>query len=409
MQARIAELARQRATAVSLRDLYKFGHKPNPSVRLQNAIFLHHELPIRMAQRIEELRNLPFGLHESKPILQVIDWYSSFVDTLTTMPRLSNSDDERRFTETIEAQLQTPSLVVVMLSSAVSQSGAGLDEPLRCRPGATRSQQLSYMQSVLDRFFTARIGLRFLMEHHIISGRQQPDGWAGVIQANFDPTRVLQEAADDARHLCDTEFGTAPDIHIGMADVEDNPSATRNNRLTYVPSHMHYICTELLKNAMRATTERHRDAEALPPISVTASFGEDHLGIRISDEGGGIPLSQVGSMARRWDPSLIGGIHSTQVGSVTHASDPPSHRWVVSGAMRTQRRPRHCLSWHRTNRPRRTGAPRSRVLGWGCLCPDSTPSTLVAAWTSALWKVTAQTATCTSPGWVLRARRYQPW
>ena len=62
LQERIAELARQRATAVSLRDLWKHGHKPSPSVRLQNAIFLQHELPIRMAQRIEELRNLPFGL-----------------------------------------------------------------------------------------------------------------------------------------------------------------------------------------------------------------------------------------------------------------------------------------------------------------------------------------------------------
>ena len=203
LQERIAELARQRATAVSLRDLWKHGHKPSPSVRLQNAIFLQHELPIRMAQRIEELRNLPFGLgHDSKPILQVIDWYSSFVDTLTAMPRPRDQDDERRFTATIEAQLQTPSVVEMMLSSAVrcQSSGETLDEPLRSRPGATRTQQRKYMQSVLDRFFTARIGLRFLMEHHIQSGKEQEDGWAGVIQANFDPTHVLQHAADDARH-----------------------------------------------------------------------------------------------------------------------------------------------------------------------------------------------------------------
>ena len=91
LEARIAALARQKATAVSLRDLYKFGHKPSRSVRLHNALFLQHELPIRMAQRIEELRTLPFGLHQSPAILQVIDWYSSFVDTLTAMPRLAES------------------------------------------------------------------------------------------------------------------------------------------------------------------------------------------------------------------------------------------------------------------------------------------------------------------------------
>jgi len=204
------------------------------------------------------------------------------------MPRLANEEDENRFTETIEIQLQTPSLVTVMVSAAVSKAGASVDDTVA---GATLTQRVNYMQSALDRFFTARIGLRFLMEHHIRT-RDQEENWSGIIQANFDPTVVAREAAEDATMLCEDEFGMAPEVIISMAAVEDSPSETRNSRLTYVPSHMHYICTELLKNAMRATTMRHRHATKLPPVMVTAAFGKDNLGVRISDEGGGISLHE---------------------------------------------------------------------------------------------------------------------
>ena len=302
LQARIAELARHPATAISLRDLYKAGNKPSRSMRLQNAIFLQRELPIRMAQRIVELQTLPFGLNHSPHILKVIGWYSSFVDTITSMPRVSSVHDEDRFTSTIDAQLQTPSLVTAMLSAAVSQSAASINDPSTDsrRQPATRTQRVDFMQKALDRFFTARIGLRFLMEHHVRICRVQEDQWSGIIQANFNPADVVRHAAEDARHLCEDEYGLAPEVEVRMADVEDEPSATRNNRLTYVPSHMHYICTELLKNAMRATTTRHRRAPGhdLPPIVVTIAFGKDTLGVRISDEGGGIALAEANRVWR---------------------------------------------------------------------------------------------------------------
>ena len=263
-------------------------------MRLQNAIFLQHELPIRMAQRIEELKTLPFGLDTSPNIRKVIDWYSAFVDTLTNIPKVSSEEDEHTFAATIESQLQTPSLVAVMLSAAVSSAGASsIEDPVSSRGGgATQQQQMSYLQGALDRFFTARIGLRFLMEHHVRSFHHQEEGWSGIIQENFHPAEVLRDAAADAKMLCEDEFGFAPDVQLRMAEVEDMPSETRNSRLTYVPSHMHYICTELLKNAMRATSERHKAAAELPPVVVTAAFGKEHLGVRISDEGGGIALTE---------------------------------------------------------------------------------------------------------------------
>ena len=292
LTARIASLARERATAVSLRDLFMFGKRSqrSSSVRLQNAVFLQRELPIRMAQRIEELKSLPFGLDRSPPILKVIDWYSHFVDTLTSMPRLANAADEQAFTANIDRQLQSPSLVVTMLSSAVASGGA-----------TANKQQRRFMQSVLDRFFTARIGLRFLMEHHVSSAEPQDDDTSGIIRANFDPAEVLRHAAEDATRLCEDEMGSAPEVIVTMPEHEDSPSDSRNSRLTGVPSHMHYICFELLKNAMRATVARHGDGSGStppPPVRVVAAFGEEQLGVRISDEGGGIPLAHASRVWR---------------------------------------------------------------------------------------------------------------
>jgi hypothetical protein len=70
----------------------------------------------------------------------------------------------------------------------------------------------------------------------------------------------------------------------------------------YVPVHLEYIMTEILKNSFRATVENHNkrngtsaDVE-LPPVVITVSPGRPHrssnppfLSLRIRDQGGGVP------------------------------------------------------------------------------------------------------------------------
>ena len=72
---------------------------------------------------------------------------------------------------------------------------------------------------------------------------------------------------------------------------------------TYVPSHLHYVLFELLKNAMRATVERHSGADenpgcasSLPPIRIVIVLGDEDVCIKIADEGGGIARSEIDSL-----------------------------------------------------------------------------------------------------------------
>ena len=62
----------------------------------------------------------------------------------------------------------------------------------------------------------------------------------------------------------------------------------------YVPSHLHRMIFELLKNSMRAVVERYGDREEdFPEIRVVVAEGLEDITIKISDEGGGIPRSGV--------------------------------------------------------------------------------------------------------------------
>ena len=72
---------------------------------------------------------------------------------------------------------------------------------------------------------------------------------------------------------------------------------------SYVPVHLEYILTEILKNSFRATVEQHMRLQragtpSLPPVAITiapperredaSKTGSAFLSIRIRDQGGGV-------------------------------------------------------------------------------------------------------------------------
>ena len=108
----------------------------------------------------------------------------------------------------------------------------------------------------------------------------------------------------DASYICSRTHGDAPDVTIhGRTDLT----------FPYVPSHISYILVELLKNSMRATIESH-GIDLMPNIKIIIADGEknEDVVIKVSDEGGGIPRS---NMNRIWsylfttaDPSMLNAI-----------------------------------------------------------------------------------------------------
>lgn len=62
-----------------------------------------------------------------------------------------------------------------------------------------------------------------------------------------------------------------------------------NATFPYILSHLEYIVGELMRNSIQAVTERFKNQSSAPPIEVLICEAPQHVIIRISDQGGGIP------------------------------------------------------------------------------------------------------------------------
>eukprot|EP00471_Norrisiella_sphaerica_P009004 CAMPEP_0184503008 /NCGR_PEP_ID=MMETSP0113_2-20130426/51626_1 /TAXON_ID=91329 /ORGANISM="Norrisiella sphaerica, Strain BC52" /LENGTH=433 /DNA_ID=CAMNT_0026892405 /DNA_START=388 /DNA_END=1689 /DNA_ORIENTATION=- len=277
----LGALATKKATPVSLKDLYRYGQ--DPSLRLSHAQFLHREVPIRVSQRVMELRCLPFKLSESHGVREVIDNYTSYVLDLLTMDPPETEDDLDGFQRYMKYLLQDNTEVVQTMALGVIQSKRSIND-----------KELDDFRRLVDlvlvRFFTARIGLRFIMEQ-FVSSSEYKSGFAGVIESFCNPVLIAQRAAEDASQLCRQHKGIAPRVHF------HTPKASFSDELhfTYIPHHLHYMLTEILKNSMRATVEAHpkKPMSKLPPIKVVFVAGNEDITIKVIDEGGGIPRSEI--------------------------------------------------------------------------------------------------------------------
>jgi pyruvate dehydrogenase kinase 2/3/4 len=90
-----------------------------------------------------------------------------------------------------------------------------------------------------------------------------------------------------------------------------------------------YIMLELLKNSMRATMDWHGVDGDIPPIKVVIADGQDNedVVIKVSDEGGGIPRS---NMKKIWSYLFTTGDPAVQHGMVAISQDDQDHRYVLA-------------------------------------------------------------------------------
>ncbi|CAE7028093.1 PDK [Symbiodinium natans] len=230
------------------------------------------ELRIRLAQRILELASLPYRLGERRGIRDVIEWYTDFMHLLEDSPSPTTEDLDEEFTNLLTRIFEEHSEVIQAMAFGVQDLIHELQEDYA-------SVQVE-VDAILRRFFTARIGMRFLIQHHIESFRNR-EGHSGILQIECDPSIIAQKAAKDSSMLCRAHKGQAPPIKIHHT----NPGT-----FTYVPMHLHYMLVEVFKNSCRAVVERHAEGfdDLLPAIHCHIVHGNEDVTIRVSDEGGGI-------------------------------------------------------------------------------------------------------------------------
>lgn len=189
----------------------------------------------------------------------------------------------------------------------------------------------SQIQTFLDKFYMLRIGIRMLIGQQLALTQLQKQGpqtrlarlvngnlgqdqsgpgpeYVGIICTRCDVASIAADAIETAKFVCEEHYGLmdAPPIQLIAPD-----SAVQ---FMYVPGHLIHMLFETLKNSLRATIEHHsvrlKQAQVdagnapsvdkvdlndlqFPTIKVIVSEGQEDIAIKVSDEGGGIPRSEI--------------------------------------------------------------------------------------------------------------------
>ncbi|PSS02794.1 [Pyruvate dehydrogenase (acetyl-transferring)] kinase [Actinidia chinensis var. chinensis] len=281
-------------TGVSLRYMMEFGSTPTDRNLLISAQFLHKELPIRIARRAIELETLPYGLSQKPAILKVRDWYLDSFRDLRSFPEIKDTNDELEFTQMIKMIKVRHNTVVPTMALGVQQLKKGLNPKIDY-------EDLDEIHQFLDRFYMSRIGIRMLIGQHVVLHDPNPPDCVGYIHTKMSPVEVARTASEDARSICLREYGSAPDVK-----VYGDPSFT----FPYVPTHLHLMVFELVKNSLRAVQERFMDSDKIAPcVRIIVADGIED----VSDEGGGIPRSGL--------PKIFTYLYSTAKNPLDEQSD----------------------------------------------------------------------------------------
>ncbi|KAK3318274.1 branched-chain alpha-ketoacid dehydrogenase kinase [Apodospora peruviana] len=254
-------LAKQPLHPLSLADLVKHGRPPlSADALLASARFTLSLLPIRLAHRIQALRNLPYIVVSNPNIRKIYNNYQHSLSTLLPWQgrTISNLEDEIRFTEVLAELVQTHTDTIPILARGF----------LECRKYISPHEVTRF----LDEHLRARIGTRLVAEQHIAlhfsstphfdpgaSPTPCPEhpSYIGVIDTALRPASTIDSCGGFVADICELNYGVRP-----QWVVDGEPDTT----FAFVPMHLEYIVTELLKNAFRATVENGMNRE---PVVIT--------------------------------------------------------------------------------------------------------------------------------------------
>ncbi|XP_056587089.1 pyruvate dehydrogenase kinase, isozyme 3b isoform X2 [Triplophysa dalaica] len=251
-------------------------------------MFLRKELAVRLANTMREVTLLPANLLNQPSVKLVQSWYSQSFEELLEYEKRSPEDPHtlNDFLEILIKIRNRHNDVVPTMAQGVVEYKAkfGFDPFIS-----------SNVQYFLDRFYTSRISFRMLINQHTLlfgdaTCLAKPKHIGGIDPA-CNVAAVVRDAYETAKMLCEQYYMMAPEL-----DIKEINSKTPQKpiQVVYVPSHLFHMLFELFKNSMRATVELYEiSSEGLPPVKALVTLGKEDLSIKISDQGGGVPLRKI--------------------------------------------------------------------------------------------------------------------
>ncbi|KAK7967392.1 serine/threonine protein kinase [Apiospora aurea] len=275
------------ARPISLRQLMVFGRSLTESRLLSSANYVRTELPTRIAHRLRDMQRLPYVVVTNPHISDVYDLYYTAFDMFRRVKEIKTLDENDRFCQDIARMLQAHLTVIPKLAMGI----------LECSGLMPQEELDIFMNTILK----SRISRRVIAEQHLALSETFNAPWfspGAKVSEEFIGEVFLKCVAKDVIERCGTAVqelarsANPPDVVIPEIKIDGHLGAA----FPYILSHLEYIVGELLRNSVQAVIDHHqkkykgkRDIPPPPPIEVTLCEAQQHVIVRISDQGGGIP------------------------------------------------------------------------------------------------------------------------
>ncbi|RWS11001.1 [Pyruvate dehydrogenase [lipoamide]] kinase-like protein [Dinothrombium tinctorium] len=267
---------------LSIKQFIDFGRK---KCEKTSFVFLRKELPVRLANIMQEINLLPENLLRMPSVALVQSWYKKSFEEILHFGKADENDLKvlEKFCDTLIRIRNRHSAVVQTMANGVLE----LKETHHVEQHTEHS-----IQYFLNRFYMSRISIRMLINQHaLLFGSDIPSHprHIGCVDPNCDVAAVINDAYENAKFLCDQYYLASPGLVVEQFNTL-NPGAPIS--IVYVPSHLYHILFELFKNSMRAVVEHYSsESTSLPPIHVLLVKGKEDVTIKMHDRGGGIRRS----------------------------------------------------------------------------------------------------------------------
>ncbi|KAK2019422.1 alpha-ketoacid dehydrogenase kinase [Colletotrichum eremochloae] len=285
------EWVRREARPISLRQLMVFGRSLTESRLLSSANYVRTELPTRIAHRIRDMQQLPYVVVTNAHIKEVYELYNNAFDTFRKIKEIKNLEDNEKFCQIISSMLKAHLTVIPKLSMGILESRGRMDP--------------KDLDKFMNTILRSRISRRVIAEQHLALTETYHSPWfspgAKLSESEFIGEVFIKCIAKDVVERCTRAVQSlarstyGQDVELPEIKVEGHLEAS----FPFILSHLEYIIGELLRNSVQAVVERRQQQEGknkdvkVPPIEVTICEAQQHVIIRISDQGGGIPREEL--------------------------------------------------------------------------------------------------------------------
>ena len=276
------------ARPISLRQLSFFGRTLTEARLLSSANYVRLELPTRIAHRLRNMQTLPYTALTNEHISHVYELYYAAFERFRKVPEVQTLEQNDQWCNTLKKTLREHLSVIPRLAMGVLEIQDFIG-PEHC-----------------DRFMTtllrSRISRRTIAEQHLALtetfhapwhfpnankplGMSPEDEYVGEIFLKCNAKEIIEKCGAMASKLAAQAYG--PDVKIPKIVLQGHMETT----FPYILSHIEYIIGELLRNSIQAVCEQRpplASGEEPPPIEVLICEAQQHVIIRISDQGGGV-------------------------------------------------------------------------------------------------------------------------